>query len=249
MPCLSILVLGEDSGKDAPKMLRKLVGTMLRLVEPQVQTQRVRFSPVDPEAQAALRSNTWKSTKQRDRVHKVRLFRTVARKLAEQDGFVFWHVDGDTAWSQRVKSENYKKFESLARQGVRGALQSPVRGPVPNEVQVIRQIKRLICIMPFYSIEAWLFQNTDVVRRLCRKYYQDRGLEQVLEWENQRSLLDEIIKIKKQSGLPFADKHNLELSIGFPGEVVEDVGTSFQAVVNELRNCKELVAALELTTK
>lgn len=247
-PCLSILVLGEDTGKDAPEALRKLVRTMLRLVEPNVQTHRVLFSPVDQQAAPALRANTWKSKKPRDRVHKIRLFQTVARKLAESDGFVFWHVDGDTAWAKRGKSENAKKFESIARAGVGQALQTPARSKhAPNQEQVKHQLESLICIMPFYSIEAWLFQNTEVLRQLCNERYQGHGLEQVETWENDRGLLDEVVKIKERSELPFRAEHNGELSTQFPGEVVRSVGKSFDAVVTKLSECGELVAALERT--
>lgn len=106
-PCLSILLLTEDSGCDSHETLRALVKKMLLLVDPacQTQPQRLELCPQPEHAARAMHANIWKSRSPRDRFKLVDLRETIATKLLEEDGFVFFHFDGDRPWGERTESE------------------------------------------------------------------------------------------------------------------------------------------------
>lgn len=60
---LHVLVLSEDSAGSALASLRALARSMLRLVDPSHQEQRVDLEPEDEEAQRAMHANLWKGHK------------------------------------------------------------------------------------------------------------------------------------------------------------------------------------------
>jgi len=80
--------------------------------------------------------------------------------------------------------------------------------------------------MPFYSIEAWTYQNTAVSVRLCNARYGGRDAAVFAEWAADPGRLDEVERVKEVAVLK--GKHNLELaSDGFPAETRFRAGKSF----------------------
>lgn len=101
-------------------------------------------------------------------------------------------------------------------------------------------------MMPYYTIEAWLYQNTDVAIRLCQERYQGRDVQKFQEWQRDRARLDE----EKKEGLAVCleKRHNLDLaSSGYPAHEVHGAHASFHAVVEALRASAPLRAALSET--
>ena len=250
---LSILLLTEDSGKQGYDTVHALALEMLRFVDAQAQIskQSVDFEPLQNEnARLALRANMWKSSESRDEPKRVELVRTIAGKLMEPNGFVFFHFDGDRRWKKRRESENTAKFEKLIKSRVELLLRmqldkSGARGQELEE-RLTGRMQRLRPLTPFYSIESWLFQNTETAKRICREKYNGKDLERFEEWEADRSSLDEVEKPKEE--VCFRDTHNLELAVhSFPAPLVVSAGKSFMATVETLKGCQSLVHALAST--
>ena len=236
---LSILLLSEDSGKHAHRVLEALSKKFLRLVHGQCQTQRVKFDPANDDARVAMHANSWKS---RDRRKLIILARIIAERIAMPHGFVFFHADGDRVYSERAESENRTKFHDRIVNAVRQQLLHSGR----DSDEVEKLMERLLLLMPFYSIEAWLYQNIDLATRLCREHYNGRDLERFAHWREHRSAIDELARPKDCVCL--ADKHNLELaSDRYPAQPAYAAGTSLHDAVDALRACTSLVALLATT--
>jgi hypothetical protein len=244
-PVLTVLILTEDGSKHAHATLEALAKKMFRLVEPACQTQRERIGidPRDERTQQAMAGNLWKSTRREDQQAIVDLRRSIATKLLEREvpGFVLFHFDGDRPWTKASSSENTAKFGRVIRDpvGLLVAGRTPDGSPDP--------LSKLIPVIPFYSIEAWLYQNTAGVRaemkgqRGCKKA--DR--QKLSAWEADPTLLDEVEVPKDNFCL--GNRHNLALTEAFPAEKVLAVGKSFTATIATMKACPPLIEALAAT--
>lgn len=239
----SLLVVTEDSGADGHATVVEVLKRMLRLLVPDYQTQRVGFEPSNRDAQRAIRGPRWKSTEPRDQRDLTELFRTIATKLLRDDGFVFFHVDGDRPWAERDKSENVAKFDAVVRTRVRQVLRAQ-KGATAESVE--QRMRRLLLLAPFYSIEAWLYQNTTAAVRLCHEHHRGRDADRFQAWAQDRTALDDVMAPKKETCL--AATHNLALAgTGFPSQAVRDAARSYARCAEVLEACAELVAILDAT--
>ncbi|EPX61194.1 hypothetical protein D187_000977 [Cystobacter fuscus DSM 2262] len=251
--CLSVLILPEDSGPKAFETLRALAKELLKQVDEHVHTNRISFEPVRNElALQAIHSTIWKSTRAKDRQKQVELIRTIATQVLMVDGWVLFHFDGDREWSTRDSSENVKKFQTLVYARVRELVVLKLTelrdGSTPQalEARAHARLTRLKTVVPFYSIEAWLFQNNREAIRLCQESYSGRDVEQFQAWAQDRTALDEVLKPKEAVSMGAA--HNLDLaSHGFPAREVHAAGKSFAATVDTLKQDGELRDALART--
>ncbi len=218
---------------------------------------RLAFEPVrSQQALQALSANVWKSGKQHNYAKRVDLIGTLATQLLLENGWAFFHFDGDRSWAEAGSSENVAKFKELIREKVQQRIQMGLekrereagKAVVPREIEAlaIQRMSRLKTVVPFYSMEAWLFQNTREATRLCETHYGGRDAEQFRKWEQNRPALDEVPKPKEQVCL--GAKHNLELATnGFPAREAHAAGRSFAAVVQALSQDAELREALSRT--
>lgn len=252
-PGLSVLLLTEDGGAQADEVLRSLVVKLLGHIEPGAVTREHAraWEPASPEARGVARANGWKDPRRRDLVS----FRQyIASKLQREHGFVFFHVDGDRPYRERATSENTRKFETMIRRPVRIILEGPLphrrrRGEpsVPHHsAEVERRLAKLIILVPHYSIEAWLFQNTEHAARHCPGEPSCRHgcAEKLSAWSHDRALLDELPRPKDE--LCFGDAHNAELAgAGYPLDEVLSAEKSLHDALQALRSCSELAQALQ----
>jgi hypothetical protein len=255
---LTLLVLTEDSSYQAHGVLEALVKKMLQIVDPSCGTHRIIFEPQNDRAKQVMCGNQWRSTSRFDHQKIVLLARAIADKLLQDDlpGFVLFHIDGDRAWAERHTSENVAKLSEFVRTYVQPSLDAALRkqraknpsaGDSDETLQkdIKAALARLVRLTPFYSIEAWVYQNTAEASRICAERC-GRHLETIREWGQDRGLLDEIIKPKEAVCL--SDDHNLNLARkGFPAEEVFKVDKSFTDAVTMLLECRDLCAALERT--
>lgn len=252
--CLSVLLLTEDSGTKAFETMRSVTKELLKQVDEHVQTHKVSFEPLRDNELALQGSHgsVWKSTKARDRQKQVELIGTIATQVMLEDGWVLFHIDGDTVWSSREASENAEKFPKLISEKVRALIELRLSksqsNSTPQQIaaQASARVTRLKPVVPFYSMEAWLFQNTDEAIRLCQTHYNGRDVDQFQTWSSDRTALDELPKPKEAVCLGAA--HNLELaSHGLPAREVRAAGKSFAATVEALSQDAELCADLART--
>ncbi|WP_437585438.1 hypothetical protein [Sorangium sp. So ce1000] len=244
----SILVLSEDSAEGAHDTLVALAKKIFRLVDSNYDWQHVRFEPPEGEGvRKALRGNLWKSREPRDYRARLDLIGYIATKLLEGDrAFVLYHIDGDRPWTEREASENVAKFRSFIETDVRQFVEHrrARSGRAPAGDLALSQ---LLLIVPYYSIEAWLFQNTRAGVRFCEENPACRGKHVPVfqAWANDRSALDEVLKPKDQ--VCFEDRHNRQLAEGLDVDAVYYAEKSLHHAVEALLQNASLLAALAAT--
>jgi hypothetical protein len=264
---LSIVLLTEDGAQHAHETLEAVASRMLLLIEAKCRRNRVAFARPSQFARDAMQGNQWRSRNPkgiglRDRI--VLFGRFVAEKLleghirpdVEAPGFVFFHFDGDHAWQDRhlTKDEKVADLEEFLRRqvipAIDGALHKQRAAGIDVDVDAGRKaaLLRLRRLTPFYSIEAWLFQNTAEARRLC-SIACGKHAGELQEWEADRGKLDELDKPKDELPCIETQHHVALASSAFPASDVYAVGKSYAAAVDNLRRCRDLRAALARTTR
>ncbi|HWN71018.1 MAG TPA: hypothetical protein VNM90_25420 [Haliangium sp.] len=242
---MNVLLLSEDGSDDARPTLIALAKKMMQLVDGQCRTNALRFEPPEEATVAIVKGNLWKSTNRKDEQKVRALRRMLATRLAEEPrGFVLFHIDGDRRWSERALSENRAQFKRVIEDKVREVLAH--EQPRWTSAELDRCMSRLIVLVPFYSIEAWVYQNIERGRALCRRHHGERHRHQFDGWERDRTAIDEIEKPKETGCLQ--SKFNRELAeSAFPHQAACDAGASFQAAVQALAACEDLRDALRAT--
>ena len=244
----SLLVITEDSGADGHETIVRVVKRMLRLIVPDCQTHRLGFDPKDPQAQRALQGTGWKSNDPKSHADRATALRTIATKLGRKDGFVLFHIDGDRTWAERNSSENVELFAKRVIEPV----QQILKGAKSAAQDAETSLRHLFPVVPFYSIESWLYQHTEVAIRLCRGNYQGRDIAKFKKWSQTRIALDDIAQPKgsktSEPVVCLTDRHNLECAgPGYPAKAVFDADRSYAACVRRLQACEELCALLDAT--
>ncbi len=245
---LSVMVLTEDSGAGAYDTVHALAKELLKLLVPGVRTHRIDFKPLDDEnARRAMHANLWKSTNPLDQPSIRLLIRSIITELLKDTGFVLYHIDGDRPWSERDSSENVRGFRSRMLPPIEAGVRFQLQRQPHDAQEPGKRMKRLQLVVPFYSIEAWLYQNTREAGRLCEQEGCGQCYPQKLAaWEQDRASLDEVTQPK--NALCVQDKHNARLaSSGFPAQEAYDAEASFHYAVLQLLECDELTTALERT--
>lgn len=220
-PRFSIALLSEDRSEHTRMGLQAILEKLLRRFEDDGFTPRVEIVPADPKLRPILIANRWRSTQPRDEAEKRELWKYLARKIAEPGGFVVFHYDGDTPWSERAESPARAQFDREIRRRVEQALVASPR--VPREA-VAGYLGRIIECVPFYSVEAWTYQATARATALCGEKYRGVDAQKFEAWGRDRTLLDDLPKPKKQSCLE--DAHNADLGKHVPVWDVVQAGCS-----------------------
>lgn len=234
-----ILLLTEDSGADAHDTHEALLRALLRDLGPGHDPRRIHVEPADAAQKSAMRGNAWDSTRKEDHPRRVALVRSIATRICQSSqSFVVFHYDGDRAWADEANCPRRAVFGRLIRTAVSQLI--PTRY---DSTARARAMSRLIELVPFYSVEAWLYQNTHTATRICRTTCGGRDVERFEAWAKDRAILDEVSKPKEETVL--GDKHNRELATdGFPTKAVLAVGKSFSAARQSLVACDDLAGVM-----
>jgi hypothetical protein len=244
----SFLVLEEDSAGDSHLTLVALAKKMFRLIDDSYDWQQIRFEPPErPGAKAALRGNLWKSENPRDYNDRRALIGYIATKLLEgETSFVLYHIDGDRTWRDRGESENLRKFREFIETDVRQFVEHR-RRQMGRDVDGEFSLAQLLVMVPFYSLEAWGFQSTQLGRRLCLEHEACDGSHVALfdAWEKDRTALDDVLKPKEQ--ICFKGKHNHRLAESLEVDAVYYAERSLHDTVNDFMQREPLLRALALT--
>lgn len=249
-PALSILVLTEDSSPHAHETISAVARRMLQLVDEHTATHRIRFQPT--EAPRVARANMWQS--KRPHPDLVDLRREIARKVLEDEvpGYVLFHFDGDRPWSERQASTTAEKFQQFIG-GLRPLIEQNLRdrGLLGDgddvDVAVNDRLERIREVVPYYSIESWLYQNTARLGELCRAGC-GKHLDLIEQWQADRTLLDEVRKPKDR--ICIGSTRNRDLAEGIKRRIAKEIQgaqRSFHATVERLQSCPGLREALRAT--
>lgn len=249
-----ILVLTEDSGRQAQPTIQRLLREAIKIAVEGVDLNpaRVKMEPLPEKdsARLAVRANQWKE--QPPTRETILLLGAIAARLQEPAGFVVFHFDTDRPWADRDKSENRRTFEKIIREGVRRILRgegAPPLNPRPRPTLTAEQIEtalgRLLIFSPCYSIESWLYQASKDLLAYCQQRHASEKHVQLIEaWSQDRTLLDDVSQPKVVLESCVGDQHNEELAKVFPAEDVWLAERSFFESVERLQACEALVKAL-----
>ncbi len=241
---LRVIILTEDSGGQGHDVLAAVAKKLFTYLVPGFQTQPAVVQMVRPDdgVRDLIRANAWEGRKNHHR--RVDLVKKLATDLVEGDlpRLVLWHVDGDTAWSQRRTASRVANWQTQ--------IEAPVRAQLlrhfGDEVKVGQLMERLILVVPYYSIESWLYQNLDECERIAVDFPGDRSAlkRQLQAWRSDRAALDEVTQLKDRCRL--GDEFNKPLAEkGWPIREVVAVGASFAALVEALQGRPHLLTVLQ----
>lgn len=235
---MRILILTEDGAPTATKTIEHVFKRLLRAAYPTIRTDKIDFLPRPLQHKRIMSGNKWRSEDPRDREEIIALARDIATEAAVRDGFVVFHFDGDTEWTHRASARTPSQFEakivSHSQRYVRDMMEKNPKIESFNDEKVIR-------LVPYYAIEAWLFQNFDECERLAT---QPADHAQLTQWRADRGLLDELEQPDEK--LSIGKSRNLPLAETFSNATVRDVvaaGKSLAALVENLQCNATLTAA------
>lgn len=253
MTTIRVLVLTEDSGKQAIPVIQVLVRSAFRLLALSHDPRRITIHPL-PSNEGAIRAchaNRWKDPRSPERP---RLLALIAGHLLQDGGVVVFHVDSDTTWTSRSTSENRQKFEAIIRRGVKAVLCGSAPNPIARRpvkyldaTEAEAALGRLVVMHPCYSIESWLYQAVDDVLARCRaKHANEDHQRQIESWRSNRALLDEVSRPKEMLDC-VADRHNDDLAALFPAADVHAAMRSWAEFIEALTQT-ELIVRLSKET-
>ena len=233
------MVLTEDSSEDAPTVHAAMIRAMLGLLEPTYDRGSVALEPATAPQRLAMRGNGWDGTGPEYEPRRRTLVRDIATRICQNNiSFVVFHYDGDRPWATHANCPRHATFRHWIVTRVQQLIP-----PRFSPEQRARALARLITVVPFYSVEAWLFQNTAVATGLCMKHHGGAHAADFDAWASDRGALDEVVKPKEVACLH--DKHNRDLATeNFPAQVVHGAEKSFFAAVETFRACVDLRGAL-----
>lgn len=251
---MRLYIFTEDSGGDGAKTVEQMVLHMLKCVDPEehldtsaCKMERVHLSS-DRANRMILHANGWKSPKHK---YLPELIRHLTDIILMPNAFAFFHFDADCHWSSvheptgRVnldESENWSKFEEVVIQKVI----TKIEGHKYSYANARRAVsEKLFRLIPFYSIESWLFQNIEHAQTLKIK---DEDTNHFANWDGDPCLIDDFLQPKKRISL--CDAHNLALATtAYPVQKVYEARRSFWWSVKQMEGSWALRCALETTRR
>jgi len=165
----TLVIYTEDSSKDADATMRALVERLLYRLEPNVQVHRVELRSALGDARAAAAAQRWKGQDARGEGLRRALANELARRLVMGD-FVVFHYDGDKAWDGQPGSPHDGAVAELYRE---------IHGHVEARGKGAGLLAGFLRLVPFYSVESWLYLNRKAVVDLVNA---GRPLQEGLDW-------------------------------------------------------------------
>lgn len=235
----TFLVFTEDGSKGALATLEALTKKLLRHIDPRCETHRIRFEPGNDDAREILIANQFKNPRHGRRRQ---LYRYVATQLTIENRFIVHHVDADRTWGTRDTnpSENAAAIQRDIIDHVRKVLCERF-----SDEEIDRRLTRFFRLVPYWEIEAWLYQNTGQALSFCKHRPDCRCAALLAAWKTDRGLLDE--QPHPSDLLCFGKHHNKALVQGFPTAEVVAAGKSLAAAVDAMFACDALLDAIERT--
>lgn len=239
-PGIALLLLSEDKEPVSGDTLVPLVRAGLRIRVPGLRVNRVRIERPGEELARAAQSTNWKREDAKGHRLRTTLYRYIASHVLQDApaGFVVYHIDGDRPWSSHPGSENTRKFASNLVAGVRREIVSMKPQLASDDVD--RRVARLRPFVPFYSIEAWLYQNLPQLEAIASADAR-RGGEMratLADWRANPHLIEELEQPKTSI---FGPHHNVRLAQNdWPAAEVYARGQSYRRSVDGLGACADL---------
>jgi hypothetical protein len=235
-PALVCRLYSEDGADASRDTLEQIVRGMLRLVEEHVKTNHIDFKPLG----RYITGSHWKVTSQSKDTGVQQKRRDLLKEIATElilERVVFFHVDGDCTWAENEQAEVRRHLEQFRQDLPRADPQARLDASTVD--------KEFIEVIPFYSIESWLYACTE---RLCTHTSHATELGRIAEWAADLRKLDEVREIKDV--LPsIKNRHNHELARHIPAAALCAADKSYAKAVERVRGSARVRAGLDETLR
>lgn len=219
-PIVKVRIITEDNSKDALEVYTNLFKSILKNCTEGFDSRQVKIPDNESFSFADVAGgNNWRQKRPRDKGLSFRIKefkREIASYLMNKNSFILWHFDGDMKWSgskNGTKCQTFQQFQKFI-------------DPILEKTDTPDITKdRFLLLIPFYSIEAWLYQNKAVLKTISRT----DDIQKISPEE-----LDEIEKIKEK--FTIKAKYNRDLSKQYPFNAVFKLGKSFYQSVLTIQN-------------
>jgi hypothetical protein len=233
---LNLVLLTEDGSEYAPTTIRTLIERILFYLNGNLDPEQVTYDEPSEDSRWMMIANKWRAqTPPLDR-RVVAFAREIATAISRANGFVLMHHDGDEPYSRRgTRQKQYDDaFDRLvvriAQITATSACRRDASEPPRNPLTLDDVRRRLLRVIPYYSIESWLIQNRAVASKVCERHHgtAHRGVIESLSPTDIEDALDPKTSFCVGTG------HNAELVRGFPVETVCRAGLSLHESVARL---------------
>lgn len=237
-PALVCRLYSEDSA-DAKRdfgTLEQIVRGMLLLIEEHAKVKRITCRPVA----RGISGSYWKAARSKEvgtRQKRTTLMQNIATELV-RGHVVFFHVDGDCIWKEHKRAPVWGELERFRRDLRAVAAHAQIGNLDENVVE-----DAFIAVVPFYSIESWIFACTEELRQ---RTSDAKELERIAKWAADLGELDEVPKIKLELR-SIQDRCNHELARHIPAAALCAAGKSYTDTVERVRKSSRVLAGLAET--
>lgn len=221
-----VMFVTEDTGEGGKNAVKVLLERVLGPPErrPDVCAPKAHYG-------RAANPSGWATAKNQvdgDRLRKDLIAEITTRVLRGQR--VIFHYDGDRPWSRRSESERAQAFDRHWRVAVRQL------GHSRNRPEIDAAVDRLVEMVPYYSIEAWLYAAVQKCMEVVEAHFKaDDAVASVVllqAWLQDPASLDEMAKPKEE--LCLSNGHNDALAHAVDLDALYLRGTSFREFVRRL---------------
>ena len=226
MAKLTVHIISEDSSRDSFEVIKNIIIASFRSIEPNFDENKIQFDGYFNK-NSCITGTRWKAK----RGMEFRKFMTeLIGELKKDNSYVFWHIDGDIAFSNFEKntdtSDNFSTFNKQIKK-------------IPHTVKIEGKevpidFTKLFLLFPCYSIESWLYPFIDKIKLEKNEEYKFSSTA----FED----FDDILQIKDSSGI--GSQYNLELSTNFKHNTLEALKKSYSASYNKYSGHSNFISKL-----
>lgn len=222
---MKIILISEDSSKNAGKVIENIATKLIRELNGSADvSNKFDHSLI---GKPPTVGNGWKSRREEVQFRQ-KLFNIL---LTPNDPYIFWHIDSDTSWSSRDKSENIQKYNAFVT-----ILSRPQLSPKSGMILMV-STDNIFPTFPCYSIESWLYHFVKEIRVSDMDKPDADSLQPDSEYG-----FDEIVKIKGEYSLK--DRYNDELSQRNNHERLYSSSPSYRAFFDMVKGNRDFLDTL-----
>jgi len=230
---MRLFLITEDRSKHAVEVVQSIARATLLLVNEDADLRRreLSWAKLEETMWPAASPSAWATRGRQQEALRDLVNRVAEEVVAERPTFVVWHFDGDARWSSGERA-NEERF--------RAVIETRVRRVVVQRGYGEGSLERLLTMVPYYSIESWLYRN---VRKLRQQGLTEGDRQTVADWMAAGpGALDDVVQVKSEQSV--RDRRNLHLAKGWPSVKVKDDSPSYRRTVRLWQANEQLREAL-----